>query len=184
MPENTNTWQNAHPYEPSPDAHPHPVPLVAPSDLFNPMLRVGDLMDRHFQVCSPSTPVVEALAALKHAESGVAPVLDGTLVGKPVGLLTERAVVNALADAQSGFFRMTVAEVMSHDTPTVHADDRLDVLLEKFASRGALVVDGKGKLEGVVHWSGLAKGFSERGLGRIALGILDREGKQAERGRQ
>lgn len=177
MPENTNTWQNAHPYEPSPDARPQPVPLVAPSDLFNPMLRVGDLMDRHFQVCSPGTPIVEALAALKHAESGVAPVIDGTQHGKPVGLLTERAVVNALSDAQSGFFRLTAGEIMTHDVPTVHADDMLDILLEKFASRGVLVVDRNGKLEGVVHWSGLAKGFSERGLGRIALGIIEREGR-------
>jgi CBS domain-containing protein len=178
MPENTNVWQNSHAWEVSPDVDPRPVPLVAPSDLLNPMLSVADIMDSNFQVCSPGMPVVEALAALRHAESGVAPVIDGTLHGKPLGLLTERAIVTALADAQSGFFRMTVGEIMSHETPKVHADDKLEVLLERFSSRGALVVDKKGKLEGVVHWSGLAKGFSERGLGRIVLGIIEREGRQ------
>lgn len=175
MPKTANLWQKSHPWEPSPHAHPEPVPIVSQSDLINPLLHVADLMDRDFEVCSPETPLIDAVRKLAGSESGIMPVIEDSKEGKPVGVLTERAVVAALAISQRQVFQLSVRDVMSTKFQTVKLQDPLDKLLERFGARGVLVVDSKHKLRGMIHWRGLAKGCSERGIGRILLGLFNNQ---------
>lgn len=178
MPETANLWQKSHPWEPSPHAHPEPVPIVSQSDLLNPLLHVADLMDRDFEVCSPETPLLDAVRRLPQSESGIMPVIEDSKEGKPVGVLTEREVVAALAIWQREVFRLKVREVMSTKFETVKLNDPLDKLLKHFGPRGVLVVDSKHKLRGMIHWRGLARGCSERGVGRILLGLFNHRGQK------
>lgn len=177
MPETSNLWQKSHPWEPSPHARPEPVPIVSPSDLLNPLLHVADLMDRDFEVCSPETPLLEAVRKLARSESGIMPVIEDSKEGKPVGVLTEREVVATLAIRPRDVFHLLVRDAMSTKFETVKLTEPLDTLLERFGPRGILVVDSKHKLRGMVHWRGLAKGCSERGVGRILLGLLNHKGR-------
>src|SRR5690348_2472772 len=84
MPPYGSDWQKQHPYEPSPEAHPEPVPLVSPSDLVNPVLRAADIAENGVRVCDPKLPLMEAVVMLSQAESGILPVVRN---GKPVGVL-------------------------------------------------------------------------------------------------
>lgn len=172
MPASASEWQKKHPYEPSPDSYPQPVPLVSPSDLANPMLTAGDLAEKGVRVCDPKLPLTEAIEMLSQAESGILPVVAG---GKPVGVLTEREVVAAVAKAPRDYIRLTVDAVMSRRFSTVRQDDRLEQLFDSFGTRGTLVVDRHGKLLGIIYWRNLADKFSERGLGKVLCRLLKRE---------
>ncbi|HEX7446135.1 MAG TPA: CBS domain-containing protein [Pirellulales bacterium] len=174
MPETPNLWQKSHPWEPSPHAFPEPVPIVSQADLINPLLHAADLMDHDFEVCSPETPLLDAVRRLTRCESGIMPVIEDNNEGKPVGVLTEREVVAALAISQREALRLPVRDVMSTKFQTVKLNDPLDKLFKHFGPRGVMVVDSKHKLRGMIHWRGLAKGCSERGIGRILLGLFKR----------
>lgn len=172
MPAHASKWQKKHPYEPSPKSYPQPLPLVSQSDLVNPMLTAGDLAEKGVHVCDSKLPLLEAISMLAEAESGVLPVV---VHGKPVGLLTERDVVAAVAKSPRDYARLRVDAVMSHGFRTVRHDARLEELFNSFGTRCTLVVDRHGKLQGVIYWRNLAEKFSERGLGRVLLRLLDRE---------
>lgn len=174
MPPNATSWQKEHPYEPSPTARPQPLPLVSPADLVNPMLTVGDICQRGVHVCDPKLPLMEAIEMLSQAESGMLPV---AAKGKPVGVLTEREIVRAAARAPSTFFRQTVEAVMLRHFSVVRDDARLDKLFDCFGNRGTLVVDRHGALTGIVYWRCLATHFSERGLGRVLVKLLQKGSK-------
>jgi predicted transcriptional regulator len=164
-----NEWQKEHPWEPSPTAHPQPVPLVKPSDLFNPMLTVGDVMKHPAPTCSPDASVAEAVQILRDsASSAVFVVADG----RPVGLLTDRAVALAVSDqdAQSG--RLRVRELMKPEAPAVPADARLGALLDNFSDAGVAVVDAEGRVQGVVRWLELLGHLSERALGKLVVQLF------------
>lgn len=171
MPAHASKWQKKHPYEPSPKSYPQPVPLVSQSDLVNPMLTAGDLAEKGVPVCDAKLPLLEAIEMLAQAESGLLPVVAH---GKPVGVLSERDVVAAIAKSPRDYVRLTVDAVMSHEFCALRQDARLEELFNSFGTRGALVVDRHGKLQGVIYWRNLAEKFSERGLGRVLLHLLQR----------
>ncbi|HVA47539.1 MAG TPA: CBS domain-containing protein [Pirellulales bacterium] len=168
---NVANWQQEHPWEPSPKSFPQPVPLVCQSDLINPMLRAGDIAAKGVRVCDQRLPVVEAVRLLAECESGLLAVVEG---GKPVGVLTERDVVRALAKGLMEFSRSPVGSVMSKEWAQVRDDATLDKLLACFGSRGTLVVDRHGGLIGIIYWRCLASHFSERGLGRALAKLFER----------
>ena len=167
--QNANVWQTEHPWESSPTSHPQPIPLVKPSDLVNPMLTVAEVMKRDAATCPPDAPLAEAIRILRDStSSGVFVVSDG----RPVGLLTDRAVALALADHGDNLGRLRVQDLMKHDVPTVPADARLNVLLDKFTDAGVAVVDGQGRIQGVVRWLELLGHLSERALGKLVVSLF------------
>src|SRR5689334_14409229 len=87
----TQEWQKSHQWdmEPSPWSHPHPVPLVKPSDLLNPMLKIADVMSRQAPTCAADASVAEGARILRDsASSAVFIVSDGRLLG----FLTDRTL--------------------------------------------------------------------------------------------
>ena len=167
--QNANEWQTEHPWEPSPTSHPQPVPLVKPSDLLNPMLTIAEVMKRDAATCPPDAPLAEAIRILRDStSSGVFVVSDG----RPVGLLTDRAVALAVADYGDNLGRLRVKDLMTNNVPTVPADESLSVLLDKFADAGVAVVDGQGRIQGVVRWLELLGHLSERALGKLVVSLF------------
>lgn len=178
MHDHASDWQKQHPYEPAPDSHPQPVPLVSASDLVNPMLRASDLAEKGVRVCDPKLPLMEAIGMLAQAESGLLPVISK---GKPIGVLTERGVVAALARSPNECFRLMAEHVMGRSFAQVRDDARLDSLLDNFGTRGTIVVDRRGQFVGIIYWRSLAGELSERGLGRVLMRLLEREKKEGQR---
>jgi CBS domain-containing protein len=166
MPVGTNEWQTHHPWEPSPLAHPEPVPLVKPADLFNPMLTIADIMKREAPTCFPDAPVTEAVRILRDTASEAVFVVSD---GRPLGLLTDRRVALALAEHGENLGRLRVQDLMKHRAPTVRTDASLGALLETFADEGVAVVDSEGRIQGVVRWLELLGHLSERALGKLLV---------------
>jgi CBS domain-containing protein len=178
---NTNEWQQEHPWEPSPTSHPQPVPLVSPADLFNPMLTIADVMTRQAPTCSADATVAEAVRILREsAASAVFVVAEG----RPVGWLTDRTVALAVADRPDNPGQFRVRDLMKTDVPTVSADSRLGVLLDKFTDAGVAVPDLDGRMQGVVRWIDLLGPLSERALGKLVVRLFQHgHGGASERAR-
>lgn len=169
MPVGANEWQTEHPWEPSPTSFPQPVPLVKPSDLFNPMLTIGEIMKREAPTCSPDTPIAEAVKTLRDSASSAVFVVSD---GRPVGLLTDRKIALAVADHGDNLSRLRVQDLMTHETPVVPTDARLGVLLDKFTDAGVAVLDANGRIQGVVRWLELLGHLSERALGKLVANLF------------
>jgi CBS domain-containing protein len=161
MPVNTSPWQTEHPWEPSPDAHPQPVPLMSEADLINPLLRLSDVIDEQAVLCQAAMPLVEALRLLKHSATGAVPMVDH---GRPVGFLSDRGAIAAIYDRPGDWERLTAGE-LAESAVTARAGDTLDVIFKRFHRGGLFVVDSRGDLQGVVTLRSLAGGITERGWG-------------------
>ena len=167
---NVNEWQKEHPWEPSSLSHPEPVPLIKPADLYNPMLTIADVMSREVPTCAPNTSVADAARILRDmASSAVFVVSEGRLLG----FVTDRTLALSLIDRGQDREQRTVGALMKPDVPTAAPDDRLGVLLDKFADAGAAVVDKQRRLKGVVRWIDLLGHLSERALGKLVVRLFE-----------
>lgn len=167
----TQEWQRSHPWDmmPTPQWHPHPVPLVKDSDLLNPMLRIRDIMSRDVPTCAADASVAEAARVMRDsASSAVFIVSEGRLLG----FLTDRTLALAVAEHAGQMEELNVGDLMKTNVPMIAADDTLDVLLERFADAGAAVVDKHRHLQGVVRWIDLLGNLSERALGRVVVRLF------------
>lgn len=169
MPVGTNKWQEEHPWEPSPTSFPQPVPLVKPSDLFNPMLTIGEIMKREAPTCSPDAPIAEAVKILRDSASSAVFVVSE---GRPLGVLTDRRVALAVVEHGDKLTELRVHDLMKQGAPTVQLDARLGSLLETFADEGVAVVDANGRIQGVVRWLELLGHLSERALGKLVANLF------------
>ncbi|MGH7193995.1 MAG: CBS domain-containing protein [Candidatus Saccharimonadales bacterium] len=148
---------------------------MSQSDLINPLLKARDVMESAVDVCAPEARLTDVLRELSRAKSGMLPVVEG---GKPVGVLTERRVVAALAESPNAA-DWTVARAMSKTFPKIGPEARLNALFHYFGPHGVLVVADDGQLLGVIHWLNLLGNVSERGLGQILTAAV--RGEDAER---
>lgn len=127
-----------------------PIPVVTPEDL-----TAADVMTSVQRTCSPFSTVTEAVMIFKEQDSDVVPVVDA---GKPLGVVVDRDVALAVADAGDVASR-PVSEIMVKDFPTVAVDDHVDKVLQTMAAveaRLALVLDADGLLAGLIFWADLA----------------------------
>lgn len=170
MPTGTNEWQKHHPWEPSPTSHPQPVPLVKPSDLLNPYLTIREVMHEQAPICRSDASIVEAVKRMRDAASSSLFVVNDE--GRPLGVLTDRAVALALLDHGDRLGQLRVQDLMRPHAPTVSVDDHLDVLLETFADEGVAAVDKQGRIQGVVRWLELLGPLSERALGKLVANLF------------
>jgi CBS domain-containing protein len=146
---------------------------VSPSDLINPLLKVGDAMTADPRTCSPASTVVEAVLVMRDADCGVIPVTEA---GAPVGVLTDRDIALALPDHETDLARIPVTDLMTKDLVTVGRDDTIASAMEKLGGEGVrrlLVVDSEGRLVGVLSWTDLVPHVSERGLGQVVARLVE-----------
>jgi CBS domain-containing protein len=174
MSENVSAWQREHPWEPSPEARPEPVPLASPSDLVNPLLSAADVMVAEPRTCSPFSTALEAALIFRDADCGAVPVVED---GRPVGVLTDRDLALALPERGADLGGTAVGELMTRDVVTIATDAPLDVAIERLGERGLrrlLVVGPDGRLAGILSWTDLAPHVSERALGHVVARIAAR----------
>jgi predicted transcriptional regulator len=169
MPVGTNEWQKTHPWEPSPTSHPEPVPLIKPSDLFNPMLTLADVMKREAPTCPPNAPLAEAVRILRDSASSAVFVVSD---GRPLGVLTDRRIALAVVEHGDKLGELRVQDLMKQGAPTVRDNARLGALLASFVDEGVAVVDAKGRIQGVVRWLELLGHLSERALGKLVVNLF------------
>ncbi len=118
--------------------------------------RVGGLATRGIHEVRPETLLTEAVHALRRHSISQMPVVDGGIV---VGSLTDRAVVECLADPSrvTRLARLNVGDVMGDPFPQIPETSpvRLATLLLRHAP--AVLVTHRGKVTGIVTQSDLFK---------------------------
>ena len=87
-----------------------------------PIATAGDLMTPTPRTCSPFSSVLEAVLIFRDAECGAVPVVNA---GQPVGILTDRDVVLALAQ-HSNVVDLPVDDVMTKGAITIGPDASLE----------------------------------------------------------
>jgi CBS domain-containing protein len=140
------------------------------------MLKIADVMSQEAPVCSPDASVMEGARILREAAASAVFVVSD---GRVIGFLTDRTLALAVADRAGELEKLTVGELMKTNVPTVSADAKLDVLLDKFADAGVAVVDNNRRLQGVIRWIDLLGPLSERALGKLVARLFERGHSEA-----
>lgn len=107
------------------------------------LLKVGELLNRRAQSCSPGTTVIEAARMMRDAQISSLGITEGERL---IGLVTIRDMSNRVV-AEGRDMRMPVSEVMTADPvtlpPTALGYDVLNIMLERRIGHLPIVEDGR-----------------------------------------
>ena len=120
-------------------------------------MKVGDIMTRSVEIVSPDATIQEAATVM--AEQDIGSVLVGT-EGAAEGILTDRDIILRVVVDGRDPTQVRVRDVMSARLFTCRPDDAVDAALRQMRDRQVRrlpVVDGDGRLLGIVALSDLAK---------------------------
>ncbi|MFW5837058.1 MAG: CBS domain-containing protein [Desulfovibrionaceae bacterium] len=120
------------------------------------------LKQRLSEVCNPKvtgttphTPVSEAIRIMRSENLSFLPVLDD---GVPVGVFTERSIINAASEHPNGYLKLPVSEIMTSPVVTAAGDNFVYEAYNLLATRRIrhlVLVDENGRAEGVLTLSDL-----------------------------
>jgi CBS domain-containing protein len=134
--------------------------------------KVRDLMSSDPRCVQPSTPLPEAARRRMEEDVGSLPVCEGQHL---VGIVTDRdIVVRGVASGGGDLGSRTVGEVATHDVGTVAPDADLDEALRLMAERKVRrlpVVEGDGRLVGILAQADVAEGAPEKKTGEVVEAI-------------
>ncbi len=121
--------------------------------------------------CSTFSTVLEAVMIFRDADCGAVPILEE---GKPVAILTDRDIALGLAEFPDLVDR-PVSEIMSPGIVAVSPEDTLGQVCEVLRSqavRRILVINGDGRLMGIIGWADIAPVLSNRMMGRLVSELV------------
>ncbi|HEY8748864.1 MAG TPA: CBS domain-containing protein [Tepidisphaeraceae bacterium] len=126
-------------------------------------MQVKDIMSQQMTSCTPDAAIEEVAALMVKCDCGAIPVIDPQ-TQKAVGVITDRdIVVRAVAEGHNPF-GMKVDEVMTMPVTAVGPETSLEDCLARMEAsqiRRMLVVDGDGKLCGIVSQADIARAAPE-----------------------
>lgn len=126
-------------------------PALRRLDAFPYLRRVGEVMARPLVTIEPRSTVAQAAAILTERRVSSLVMLDSQ--DRPLGILTERDVVRAVAGSRSEALSAAVTTISSSPVATVDENDYVYVAigrLDRLGFRHLVVVDGKGSAIGMV----------------------------------
>ena len=119
-------------------------------------MRLADVMTPDPQTVRPGDTLQSAARLMDELNVGVLPVVDG---GALLGVLTDRDIVVRSTSAGQDPGSATVADAMTTDARTLAGDASVDEaveMMEEHQLRRVPVVDGSGRLVGIVSLGDLA----------------------------
>ncbi len=128
---------------------------------------IRDLMTSNPRTVEPSTPIVEAARAMKEADVGSMPIVDGDTV---VGILTDRDIALRVVAEGKDPQATTVESVASRDLITVDPQQSLDEALRLMAQhqvRRLPVCEEDGRLVGIVAQADVAREVGDQKTGEL-----------------
>jgi CBS domain-containing protein len=120
-------------------------------------MRCDELMTRDVVTLRPTDRVDAAARRMRDENVGFAPICDDD--GRPVGALTDRDIALRICAEDRRAGRTHVEEIMTRELLTCGADDeveRAEALLAARRKSRIVVLDGEGRLAGVVSLADLA----------------------------
>ena len=145
-------------------------------------MQVKDIMSQQLTSCTPDADIQEVAAMMVKCDCGAIPVIDPQ-TQKAVGVITDRDIVaRAVAKGQNPL-GMKVEEVMTMPITAVGPETSLEDCLarmEESQIRRMLVVDGQGKLCGIVSQADVARTASEHETAELVKDVSKPTGHASE----
>ena len=136
-------------------------------------VHVGDIMRRDVDRVEPDSPVEAVVEKLRERRVSCVVVCEGD---NPVGLVSLKDAVGALADAPAGQRARTAADVMSAPLRTIastqSAADAASAVMS-YALRQLPVVDARGSLVGLIGEDDLLRAYARRNEQLHELSTVD-----------
>jgi len=136
------------------------------------MSAIGNLMTANPASCSPETPIRHVAQLMIDNDCGQIPVVDAS--GKPVGVVTDRDIAVRLVAA--GKADATAADAMTAPCQSVAADCSVQdavKLMEAGKIRRVPVVDGEGRLAGIVSIADLALAGKQEATAQVVKQVSE-----------
>jgi len=119
-------------------------------------MNVQRVMTTDVATCEPGQTLDAVVRTMEERDCGALPVVDD---GRVVGMVTDRDVVLAAVRSERPLGQMSVADAMTRDPVTCRPDDPVPAAqshMREAQVRRLPVVDGDGRLAGVLTLGGLA----------------------------
>ena len=146
-------------------------------------MTVLDIMAKSPALCLPTTPLEDVARMMLEHDCGAIPVVEDLSAPRPIGVITDRdIVIRILAKGQCPL-EATAEDAMSDGVATASSDMSLDavaLIMEQNQVRRVPVVDGEGKIIGVVSQADLALNVSPDKAGEVLKGVSDEDSPNAE----
>ena len=123
------------------------------------MNKCSEVMTRNPVSCVPDDAVMKVAQVMKNEDVGPIPIVENRQTQKLVGMVTDRDLAMKLVAEGRDGRNTTVAEVMSRQIVTCHADDDLQKALDAMAEnqlRRIPVVDEDGAVIGIISQADVA----------------------------
>ena len=136
------------------------------------MSAIGNVMTANPASCSPETPIRQVAQLMIDNDCGQIPVVDAG--GKPLGVVTDRDIAVRLVAA--GKAEATAGDAMSSPCQFVAADSKVQdaiKLMESAKIRRVPVVDGDGRLFGIVSIADLALAGKQEATAQVVKQVSE-----------
>jgi CBS domain-containing protein len=134
-------------------------------------MNVQAVMSRNVKSCGSNASLADAARMMARNDCGALPVVD--VQHKVIGMITDRDICLAVANADRLASAMPVSEVMAKSVSCCGPDDDLHAALQTMRNkkvRRLPVVDSDGKLRGLLSMDDIVL-HAERGKGEKALEV-------------
>lgn len=132
---------------------------------------VQDVMTRNPATCAETSPVVEAAQLMEREGVGSIPVCEN---GKLVGIVTDRDIALRVVAGGRDPRETKIQDVMTRDPQAVGVDEPIDRVMEMMESRQVRripVIDGGGKLVGIIAQADIARMGDDDATGDVVQAI-------------
>lgn len=137
------------------------------------MKKIRDIMTRDVETVTPGTPIRQVAERMRNDDIGSFPVVDEQ--GRVIGTITDRDIVCRIVSEGLEPATTMVSEAMTKDVSTCTEDQTIDEaakLMEERQIRRIPVVDGDGKLVGLITMGKIAKVEDEELSGEVLKEVV------------
>ena len=137
---------------------------------------IRDIMSSSPEVCTPDTELYYVARKMQERDVGAIPVVESTQSLKPIGIITDRDIVTRIVARRQEPQDLHAEDCTSTNLLCVMPDTDLNDALEKMEDRQVrrlLVVDGSGKLCGMVAQADIARNASKNETGELVQDISE-----------
>ena len=145
-------------------------------------MQVRDIMTQQVASCAPDTDLREVAATMVKCDCGAIPVIDPQ-TQKAIGVITDRDIVARVVAKGQNPIGMKVNELMTMPITVVAPESALEDCLaqmEQWQVRRMLVVDGQGRLCGIVSQADVARSASEHETAELVKDVSKPTGHASE----
>lgn len=134
-------------------------------------MQIKDVMTRNPACCAPDTKLEEVARMMLEHDCGAIPVCDDD---KAIGMITDRDITVRAVACGKNPLEMSARDVMSRPVVCVKEDADLEEAIEALednALRRVIVVDGQGRVCGIVAQADIAEHAPEEEAGELVQAV-------------